>query len=173
VSELGPADKMAPPAPPLRQSPDVNQKPWCLATMEDGHTCAFLRGHVGGCWHPSDAQDSDKLLATDPLAAGVKFDGEKARYDLLVPLALDQIAQVSAYGAKKYAERNFEKGMSWGRVFAAAMRHLWAFWRGEFLDPESKLPHLAHAAWNVMALMLYSSGGYTQFDDRSRGPSAP
>jgi hypothetical protein len=31
------------------------------------------------------------------------------------------------------------------RYFDAAQRHLWAWWEGEARDPESGLPHLAHA----------------------------
>lgn len=84
-----------------------------------------------------------------------KHDANKPRYDLIPPDALDSIAQVLAYGADKYSPRGWEKGTSWGRYFAACMRHLWAWWRGERLDPESALPHLAHAACCVMFLLAY------------------
>ena len=80
----------------------------------------------------------------------VKSDANKARYDLIPATPLDLLARIYTMGAKKYADRNWEKGMAWGRVFAAIMRHLWAFWRGEDLDPESGLPHPAHAA-NLLA----------------------
>lgn len=35
------------------------------------------------------------------------------------------------------------------------MPHAWAFWAGENNDPESGLPHMAHAAWNALALVEY------------------
>ena len=74
---------------------------------------------------------------TDPLAEGVKFDGDKLRYDLIPPELLHETALVLTYGAVKYAPRNWEKGMKWGRCFGALMRHMWAWWRGQDRDPET------------------------------------
>lgn len=101
------------------------------------------------------------------LANGVKYDEGKNRYDLIPPDALDELAKVFTYGTIKYEDRNWEKGMGWGRLFGAAMRHLWAFWRGEDKDPESGLHHLAHATWNCLCLlsMFMRKAGA---DDRSQ-----
>lgn len=98
---------------------------------------------------------------------GVKYDGEKARFDLLPPSAIKQIAEVYTMGAKKYADRNWEKGIKWGRIYAAAQRHLHAFWDGEDNDPESGLCHLAHAAWGILALLVYKTT-HPELDDRSK-----
>ena len=68
---------------------------------------------------------------------GVKFDQNKTRYDLLPPEFLESTAKILGFGANKYGERNWEKGMSWGRVFGALMRHMWAWWRGEKADAET------------------------------------
>ncbi len=87
------------------------------------------------------------------LTEGVKHDGEKARWDLLPFDALDEVAIVLKYGAKKYADRNWEKGMAWGRLLAAALRHLAAWAQGNEVDAESGLPHLAHAACCVLMLL--------------------
>lgn len=97
---------------------------------------------------------------------GKKFDADKARFDLIPPGSLWAVAEIYTYGAGKYADRNWEKGLSWGRVFAAIMRHLWSFWRGEELDEESGLPHLAHAAWDCLALLEYGRT-HPELDDRS------
>lgn len=85
---------------------------------------------------------------------GVKFDGEKTRYDLVPPLALDAIARVLTIGARKYAPDNWRhvEGRRW-RYFAAAMRHAWAWHRGEATDPETGESHLAHAACCVLFLL--------------------
>src|SRR5574337_1682235 len=40
-----------------------------------------------------------------PIATGVKFDEEKIPLDLLDPLALEGLAKVLQFGAKKYADR--------------------------------------------------------------------
>ena len=98
---------------------------------------------------------------------GVKLDDGKLRFDLFPPAPLEQIAAVYTYGAGKYDDRNWEKGISWGRIFAAIMRHLWKYWRGEWLDPESKLPHLAHAGWGCITLLEYANT-HRELDDRPR-----
>jgi len=83
---------------------------------------------------------------------GQKHDVGKPRLDLLSPDALTGVAAVLAFGAAKYGDRNWETGLSWGRVFAAALRHLWAWWAGHEFDTESGLPHIDHAACNLMFL---------------------
>lgn len=98
-------------------------------------------------------------------AQGLKHDAGKLRFDLIPPRPLEDLARVYTMGAAKYADRNWERGLAWGRVFGAIMRHLWAFWRGEDLDPESGLPHLAHAAWGCFSLLEYRHT-HPEMDDR-------
>lgn len=101
------------------------------------------------------------------LAAGEgnKFDQGKDRYDLMPPEFLEATAKVLTFGATKYGNRNWEKGMSWGRPFAACMRHLWAWWRGEKADPETGFSHLWHAACCLAFLITYEARAIGQ-DDR-------
>lgn len=87
------------------------------------------------------------------MTEGRKFDTAKPRWDLLPFDALDEVAIVLKYGAEKYAPRNWEKGIAWGRLLAAALRHLSAWALGHEFDDESKLPHLAHAACCVLMLL--------------------
>ena len=107
-----------------------------------------------------------ELVAGDQ--EGKKYDFGKARYDLLPPEALHVLVLVYSLGARKYGDRNWERGMKYSRPYAAAQRHLWAWWRGEDLDPETGLPHLAHAAWNVLALLQYQLKKRGE-DDRPNG----
>jgi hypothetical protein len=107
-------------------------------------------------------------VATSPV--GVKFDHGKTRYDLFTYEALDQIGQVLAYGTAKYADRNWEKGIPYGRVFAAIMRHLWAWWGGEKNDPETGLNHLAHAGCNIVFLLTFEKRNMAgEWDERNKG----
>ncbi len=87
---------------------------------------------------------------------GLRYDAEKARFDLLPPEALEELAMHYAKGAKKYADRNWEKGMNWGRCFASMMRHAWAFWRGEDYDAETGTHHMISVAWNAIAIYTYA-----------------
>ena len=106
------------------------------------------------------------------MAEGVKYDGEKARFDLIPARPLLDLAQVYTMGAKKYDDRNWEKGIKWGRIFAAIMRHMWAFWRGEDTDPESGLPHVVHAAWGCFTLLEYRHT-HPELDDRAVSEEPP
>lgn len=87
---------------------------------------------------------------------GKRYDLGKPRYDLIPADALEELAKVYTRGAAKYADRNWEKGMSWSRCFGPLVRHTWAYWRGEDLDPETGCHHMAHVAWNAMALVSYA-----------------
>lgn len=104
-----------------------------------------------------------------------KDDTGKLRYDLLPPKALEALAEVYTVGAAKYGDRNWERGLALGRVYAAIQRHLWALWSGEDLDPEDGLHHAAHAAWGCFALLEFA--GRPELDDRPKpvpiGPEAP
>lgn len=86
---------------------------------------------------------------------GRKDDDAKARMDLIPPELLFAVADILTYGAAKYGDRNWEKGMKWGRVFGALMRHLWAWWAREGVDPETGRSHLWHAACCLAFLIAY------------------
>ena len=97
-----------------------------------------------------------------PAETGLRYDKDKLRVDLVPPEWLEALAQVMTHGAQKYAERNWEKGMDWSKVLGPLLRHVLAWQRGEELDPESKLHHMAHVAWNALALMYYEQQGLGQ-----------
>src|SRR5678810_808588 len=58
---------------------------------------------------------------------GKKHDQDKVPLQLLPLDALTEIAKVLQFGAKKYAARNWEKGIEYDRVFGATLRHLYAW----------------------------------------------
>lgn len=89
-----------------------------------------------------------------------KFYGQN--YD-----AIMSICAVGTFGAKKYAENNW-MGLEDGekRTLNAAMRHIMAYMSGEINNHEEfekdgvkytcDLPHLAHAAWELLACIEFS-----------------
>ena len=89
------------------------------------------------------------------------------RYDLIPVEPLRQVAHVYGKGALKYAERNWEKGYDWSLSYAAMQRHLNSFWAGEDMDPESGLPHLAHAVFHCLAMMEWAKT-HPELDNRVR-----
>jgi len=98
---------------------------------------------------------------------GRKDDADKLRYDLVPPEATDALAWILTFGAAKYGDRNWEQGMHWGRPFAALMRHMWAWWRGESHDPETGKSHLWHAIACLAFLIAFEERG-AGTDDRPK-----
>lgn len=96
---------------------------------------------------------------------GLRFNDGKNRHDLIPAFAQEQYAKVMTLGAKKYADRNWEKGMPWTTVMASLERHLQAFKRGEDFDPETGLLHTAHIICNAAYLTEYYRI-YPEGDDR-------
>jgi hypothetical protein len=87
------------------------------------------------------------------MTEGKKFDSGKPRWSLLPEGAVADIVDVLEFGAKKYAENNWQmvpEGRT--RYYDAAMRHIESWRNGELNDPETGLPHLAHAGCCLMFL---------------------
>lgn len=65
---------------------------------------------------------------------------------LVPPVANIHECMVLAHGAKKYGEFNWRTGpaISLPEYLSAMTRHILAIQDGEYIDPESNLPHLAH-----------------------------
>ena len=102
----------------------------------------------------------------EPLSTGGrKDDSGKLRWDLLPVRPMEEVVKVYTLGAKKYADRNWEKGISYCRIFGAMMRHAWAWFRGETYDQKDGQHHLASVVWCALALMQYERTR-TEFDDR-------
>jgi hypothetical protein len=106
---------------------------------------------------------------------GKKFDGDKARVDLVDPLLIESCANALGHGVEKYGEHNWRLGLKQSRVYGALIRHLGAYWKGENLDDNpidgSGLSHLDHAAAMLMMLIRYhKDDAYEEFDDRYMKP---
>lgn len=112
-------------------------------------------------------------IKNEILAKGGRDDSEKTRFDLLEPYALEQLAKVFTFGARKYADNNWlDRPMAWSRILASLHRHLNKFQQGEEIDPETGLSHAAHIAWNAMALVSYAKH-CPEKDDRRKVTNEP
>jgi hypothetical protein len=101
----------------------------------------------------------DEFTTDDPTKIGtgaIKYDGGKAcpfrgviRY---FPRAVMSVAEVSTFGANKYAWDGWE-GVDDGlaRYSDAMVRHLLKEGAGEEVDSDSGLLHAAHLAWGALA----------------------
>lgn len=104
---------------------------------------------------------------------GTKHDTGKDPWDLLPWDAVREIVKILAFGASKYAPRNWEKGIVYSRLFAALQRHALAWWEREDRDPETGRSHLAHAACCVCFLLAFVLRGRVDLDDRPEALPKP
>jgi hypothetical protein len=72
----------------------------------------------------------------------------KGRFDLLSPIALTRLAIHTENGAKKYGDRNWEKGQTLSSYLDSCERHIVKYREGH-RDED----HMAAAMWNVMAFI--------------------
>ena len=83
---------------------------------------------------------------------GIKYDNDKPPMALLDANFLEDVARVLGFGAAKYDVDNWRNGIYYRRLIGAAYRHLGAINKGEDIDAESGLPHVAHLGCCVMFL---------------------
>lgn len=121
------------------------------AFIEDFHNLQYRIKFQGGKILGEQKMPSGQ----EQLVGGVKHDESKRRMDLIPTSLGSAVARVLEFGANKYGDNNWRKGLKWGRVYAALQRHLADFWSGNDLDSESGLPHLYHAACNIAFLIEF------------------
>ena len=92
-------------------------------------------------------QDSGDRREFDSGAVRDMAEG-KGRCDLLPACAVLRLARHFENGAKKYTDRNWEKGIPIHSFIDSAIRHLM-----KYLDGQDDEDHLCAAAWNCMCAM--------------------
>lgn len=73
------------------------------------------------------------------------LNDEKGRFDLLPPFAMRCLAKHFQYGAKHYADRNWEFGIPMSVYMDSGIRHIFSFLSGAHGED-----HLVAAAWNLL-----------------------
>ena len=97
--------------------------------------------------------DCEKKIGKDGSGKDDRADG-KPRWELIPLDAVEEIVKVYTMGAEKYAPNAWKNiPDAYDRYKAALLRHITAYDKGERFDKESGLSHLAHAAWNAIAIL--------------------
>lgn len=121
------------------------------------NTCS----HIDRCTEQTTwnirAKEAAHLSSDDLHVPGAKDDKAKPMAGVLLDFsrALQVVVDVGTYGAKKYTRT------SWATVPEGSQRYLDAMMRHllamdvdpDGLDKETGLPHLAHVAWNALAVL--------------------
>lgn len=122
---------------------------------------------------PEDgAYDGDRFVSYEENPArhvfdsgGIKDNRGKAPLDLVPSRPLVAVAEILAFGAKKYRPHNWRRGLPWPDTYSSLQRHLLAWNDGEDLDKETGKSHLAHAGAQLMFLLDYVLTGVGEDSD--------
>lgn len=115
---------------------------------------------------------SQEVRVVDERTGGEK--GSKlARFSLIPPEFMWALAEHYGIGARKYADRNWERGYKWSLSIDALERHLVQWKMGETFDPETGSNHLIAAAWHCCALFIYQLRGLGTDDVRTPARDLP
>ena len=113
---------------------------------------------------PSELKDSG---TRQNFSTGAVRDAQenKGMFHLLPYVAVFLLARIYEMGAKKYAARNWEKGMPISRYIDSAQRHL-----AKYMIGMRDEPHLSMAAWNIIgalhtAVQVYLGRLPAEFND--------
>jgi hypothetical protein len=96
----------------------------------------------------------------------MKFDGHKPRPSLVPIIPTRLINEVLEFGAQKYAADSWRapdrEAVEWSRTYDSVRRHLEEWYMRNDDDEESGLPHLAHAATQLLFLIEHTQRGLGQ-----------
>jgi hypothetical protein len=114
---------------------------------------------------PDDTESLESQQVMDQMIAhlerikpkqGVKYDSDKLQWTLLPFRAINEVLEVLAFGAKKYAADNWKiVPEARTRYVDAAFRHLSDWHLKERLDGETGKSHLAHAICCLLFLLWF------------------
>lgn len=81
---------------------------------------------------------------------GLRHNSGKLRWSLVSWKALEPMVRVMMYGAQKYSNDNWKKGLDKTEILESLMRHLTSLMDGELRDKESGLLHIGHIMANAL-----------------------
>jgi len=87
---------------------------------------------------------------------GAKLDAGKTLAGVLLDFgnALERVARVGTFGAEKYTRGGWQSVKDGPQRYEdALMRHLLELRNLEGIDHQTGMPHLWHAAWNILAII--------------------
>jgi hypothetical protein len=86
---------------------------------------------------------------------GLRYNNGKLRWSLVHFKSIEPLVRVLMFGATKYDDNNWKKGLPPKEVLESMQRHLAALIDGEINDPESGLPHIGHIQCNAMFYQFF------------------
>lgn len=134
---------------------DLNLCPACQHEKHVGRVCQIVKLTDQGL-------PTHEVCGCDDAKARKADSGKVGGFSLIPWNVLAGLADIYDYGRKKYAANSWqtvppdEHGRTAEERYEDAMfRHWGAYKRGEWLDPESKKPHLFHFLWGAVAMCWF------------------
>lgn len=87
-------------------------------------------------------------------------------YPLSARFALEGVAEVMTFGAKKYDRDNWKKGLPLEATLDSLLRHLTKLLDGETIDEESGCHHLDLLATNALFAAYHHNGKKKQHEEK-------
>ena len=115
--------------------------------------------------------DNILMAAADKSNPKDAIGSAKVQLHLVPPVANIEEAYVMETGAKKYGPYNWREGMGVRKsvYISAILRHMAAMADGQWLDPESGRPHIAHVRANTGIMLDAHSKGKLIDDMKTEG----
>ena len=95
----------------------------------------------------------------------LRYNQGKNRLDLIPPEFIEEVGKVFTFGATKYEDNNWKKGLKFSNIIASLERHLLEIKKGNDYDDESNLLHAAHIGCNT-AFLIWNYQNRKDMDDR-------
>lgn len=130
--------------------------------MCDSHLCKHTQGRA--------MQDAQREIRVVDLQTGGEKGSKLARFSLIPGEFNWALAEHFGIGARKYADRNWERGYKWSLTVDAMERHLNKMKMGQWLDlheadclpgctEHTETPHIIAVAWHACALFIFKVRG--------------
>lgn len=129
--------------------------------------CSTCKEEISDCkCRPTIIYPTNSTANITYVLGGIKHDSEKSRPELIPAIALEEEAKVWAFGAKKYEDFNWAKGLKLMRILGAILRHTMAIMAGVDRDLDSGHLHAAHIRCNAAMLIYFFYQNRPELDDR-------
>jgi hypothetical protein len=157
------------------QIPYCVYKGFCKPENDYEHLTPYLIFNGVVCEHSNPEQARKEILDSfketqteikdDTQPLGLRFNEGKRKWSLVDFDSLEDMVKVLEFGAKKYGEYNWQKGLKTTDIIESMLRHVFSYLNGEDNDKESGISHIGHIQCNAMFL-AYMQKNKPELDSR-------